>query len=124
MSAAWCSLLWALEALNKLVGSSAQYCSTASRQGSGSSTRDTALDCAILQQQNNNMPAPIPINDAAAAEEEAAGAAVAAAAAEEEAAAAAAAVAAAAAAALASGQGHAMATAQHSRLQRWGRQLL
>ena len=46
--AAWCSLLWAVAAQSKLRRSSAaQHCSTASRQGSGSSNNKHGADSSI-----------------------------------------------------------------------------
>ena len=50
-TAAWCSLLWARAALNRLCELSAQHCSTASRQGSGSCSSWLASCLAAILQQ-------------------------------------------------------------------------
>jgi hypothetical protein len=48
--AAWCSLLWALAALNRLGGSPPKQRSTASRQSSGRSNTRNALEPSDLRQ--------------------------------------------------------------------------
>jgi mevalonate pyrophosphate decarboxylase len=54
-AAAWCSLLWALAALNTLRWSlAAQHCSTFHRQGSGSASRDGGC-LAILWQSKDSF---------------------------------------------------------------------